>query len=1295
VTSPSSPRRKPGSRAASSEPASLDSGLRRNDEIPRYVELEVTTNFTFLRGGSHPEELVATAKALGLEAIAVTDANTLAGVVRAHLAAKEVGIKFMVGVRLDLQDAPSLLAYPCDRAAYGRLCRLLTLGQRRAEKGQCTLYLDDVVVHADGLIFIALPPDEFSSSSPLSSPGLTGRSSNHRSLNNEGQRLLDARWSLSSGRPKAGPVGGHDKNAEIVAFSPHPPTARGGGPLPLPRGERGCGTAASSIPSPLVGEGGDPDFTSGAPGEGAHATDFESQLFRIKQALNAQAETHLYLAARHSYRGDDRARIAALGALAERTGLGLVATNAVLYHAPHRRPLQDVLTAIREKCTIADAGFRLEANAEQHVKSAKDMARLFAGHEDALRRSIEIAQACTFSLDELKYEYPDEPVPEGKTPQSHLEDLTWEGAAWRFPHGIPEKVRDTLLKELALIAELDYAPYFLTVHDIVQYARSQGILCQGRGSAANSAVCYCLAITNVDPTEIDLLFERFVSPERKEPPDIDVDFEHERREEVIQYIYARYGRDRAGLAATVICYRGRLAVREVGKALGLSADTVAALATTIWGLSNSSLPEEYVRQAGLDPSDPLLARVLELTQELIGFPRHLSQHVGGFVLTRGPLSEVVPIGNAAMEDRTFIEWDKDDLDALGLLKVDVLGLGMLTCIRKAFALLKEHYGQEVALGTVPRDDARVYAMLCRADSIGVFQVESRAQMNMLPRLKPRCFYDLVIEVAIVRPGPIQGDMVHPYLRRRCGDEPVQFPSPHPDHGPADELRQVLGKTMGVPLFQEQAMRLAMVAAKFSGPEANELRCAMATFRRRGTIDCLQAKMVGRMTARGYPADFAERCFNQIKGFGEYGFPESHAASFAHLVYVSAWLKCHYPAAFAAALLNSQPMGFYAPAQIVRCAREHGVEAREADVNLSLWDCTLEPASAGACALRLGLRQIDGFRQDDAKRLVSVRDAIPAELDPHLFAPPLLSSPGLTGRSSNPGSLDDEGQALLDARWSLSSGRPKAGPVGGHDQEELGRKPFNDVRELWRRSGLKRASLEKLAAADAFRSLGLDRRQALWEVRGLPKELLLPLFDHADAAEAGAEEDVILPTMPLSEHVVNDYRTLRLSLKAHPMSFLRARVAQVRIASCADLKACRDGARVSVAGVVLVRQRPGSAQGVVFMTIEDETGVANSVIWPKVLERERKVVMGARLVVVHGRIQRHEDIIHVVAAKLEDRSDWLRLLTEDGEALSLPLANADHVKHPGGENSRERMNRRSHPRCHPRDERIIPKSRDFH
>jgi len=1197
---------------------------------PRYAELDVTTNFSFLRGGSHPEEQVATAKLLGLDAIAVTDRNTLAGVVRAHLAAKEAGgIKFVVGVHLDLKDAPSLLAYPTNRSAYGRLCQLLTLGQRRAEKGECILYLDDVAAHAKGLIFIILPPDDWIVPHPS--------------------------------RRRFAPPQGEGK--KIFAFS-------------NPHAEERPKDASRSMQSKSP----------------------ESDLTHLRELLAAP----LYLAARHSYRGNDRARIATLAELGKRTGIPIVATNGVLYHAPHRRDLQDVLTAIREKCTVAEAGLRLEANAEWHLKSAHDMARLFSGHEDALACTIEIAQACTFSLDELKYEYPDEPVPEGKTPQSHLEDLTWEGAAWRFRDGISDKVRDTLEKELALIAELDYSRYFLTVHDIVRYARSQGILCQGRGSAANSAVCYCLAITNVDPTEIDLLFERFVSPERKEPPDIDVDFEHERREEVIQYIYARYGRDRAGLAATVICYRGRLAVREVGKALGLSEDTVAALATTIWGLSNSSPPEEYVRQAGLDPSDPLLARCLELTHELIGFPRHLSQHVGGFVLTRGPLSEFVPIGNAAMEDRTVIEWDKDDLDALGLLKVDVLGLGILTCIRKAFDFLREHYRKDITLGTVPRDDPAVYDMLCKADSIGVFQVESRAQMNMLPRLRPRVFYDLVIEVAIVRPGPIQGDMVHPYLRRRCGDEPVEFPSPHP--GPADELHQVLGKTMGVPLFQEQAMRLAMVAAKFSGPEANELRRAMATFRRRGTIDRLRKKMVGRMTERGYPAEFAERCFNQIKGFGEYGFPESHAASFAHLVYVSAWIKCHYPTAFGAALLNSQPMGFYAPAQIVACARAHGVEARPPDVNHSLWDCTLEEARDGAFALRLGLRQIDGLREVEAQCLVSVRDGIPTELNPHLFAPPHPSP--CKGEDS------DGLQPSLGGDQDATDPLPNPPPFRGREK-------FSDVRDLWRRSGIGRASIEKLAAADAFRSLGLDRRQALWEVRGLPKESSLPLFDHAATAEAGDEKKVALPLMPLSEHVVNDYRTLRLSLKAHPMSFLRTRVAASRILSCADLKQTRDGARVGVAGVVLVRQRPGSAQGVVFMTIEDETGIANSVIWPKVLERMRKVVMAARLVVVHGRVQRHEDIIHVVAERLEDRSDWLRLLTENGENLSVALANADeirrpepgpwrnesdelpipiahgdHVKHAGGEDPRERVRERGHPR-HPRTERIIPHSRDFH
>ena len=868
---------------------------------PRYAELQVTTNFSFLRGASHGEELVAQAQALGLVALAVTDRNTLSGVVRAHIAAKELGLKLIVGARLDLMDAPSLLCLPRDRQAYGRLSRLLSLGQMRAKKGACTLYLDDVAQHAEGQIFIALAPDDWD-------------------------------WRAVAAADDATP-----RTAAIIPF--------------MRRSER----EAKESPSP----------------SSLARRSLGDELRRIKEVLGGAA---LYLAASYTYRGDDRARIAALSALARSCDTPLVATGDVLYHAPHRRPLQDVLSCVREKTTIQEAGLKLEANAERHLKQPAEMARLFRGHADALARTLEIAEACTFDLDALVYEYPDEPTPPGKTPQGHLEELAWEGAHWRFPDGIPEKVHALITRELQLIAELKYAQYFLTVRDIVHFARSKDILCQGRGSAANSVVCYCLAITSVDPTEIDVLFERFVSPERKEPPDIDVDFEHERREEVIQYIYARYGRDRAGLAATVISYRARSAVRDVGKAMGLSEDTVGALAGMVWGtVSGGELPEKHVRAAGLDPTDPLLATVLELAHELMGFPRHLSQHVGGFVLTRGPLIEVVPVGNAAMDDRTFIEWDKDDIAALGLLKVDVLALGMLTCIRKAFDLIKLHEGKTLTLATVPRKDSAVYDMLCRADSIGVFQVESRAQMNMLPRLKPRCFYDLVIEVAIVRPGPIQGDMVHPYLRRRDGVEAEHYPSPAPEHGPKDELRNILGKTKGVPLFQEQAMRIALVAAKFSDAEVNELRKAMATFRRRGTIGLLEEKMVSRMAARGYDKDFAQRCFNQIKGFGEYGFPESHAASFAHLVYVSSWIKCHHPAAFAAALMNSQPMGFYAPAQIVRDACEHAVEARAADVNLSDWDCTLEAGGSDGCpALRIGLRQIDGLQEEEVKKLVAAR-----------------------------------------------------------------------------------------------------------------------------------------------------------------------------------------------------------------------------------------------------------------------------------------------------------------------------------
>lgn len=1096
----------------------------------RYAELDVTTNFSFLRGASHADELVAQAKALGLEAIAVTDRNSLAGIVRAHTAAKAVGLRFIPGARLDLEDSPSLLCLPTNRAAYGRLSRLLSLGQGRAEKGQCILRLDDVAALAEGNIFIVVPPETL------------------------------------------------EEN-------------------------------------------------------------FQAHLQRIQGAL---APAKLYLAASHAYRGDDRARIGALAAMAAACGTQLVATNAVLYHAPHRRPLQDVLTCVRKHTTITEAGYQLQANAERHLKRPEEMVRLFRGYEEAVARTISIMEACRFSLDELVYEYPDEPVPPGTTPQAHLEALTWEGAAWRFPEGIPDKVRATITRELQLVAELNYAPYFLTVHDIVLFARSRGILCQGRGSAANSVVCYCLGITAVNPTEVNLLFERFVSHARKEPPDIDVDFEHDRREEVIQYIYARYGRDRAGLAATVISYRARSAVRDVGKAMGLSEDTVAALAGMVWGTSSGGvLGDTRVREAGLDASDPLLATVLELTEELIGFPRHLSQHVGGFVLTRGPLVEMVPVGNGAMDDRTFIEWDKDDIAALGLLKVDILALGMLSCIRRAFELLGAHHGLDMTLAKVPREDPATYDMLCRADSIGVFQVESRAQMNMLPRLKPRCFYDLVIEVAIVRPGPIQGDMVHPYLRRRSGLEPETYPSPSPEHGPADELKQILGKTKGVPLFQEQAMRIAMEAAKFSDQEVNDLRKSMATFRRRGTIGLLEEKMVERMTERGYDREFAQRCFNQIKGFGEYGFPESHAASFAHLVYVSSWLKCHFPAAFACALLNSQPMGFYAPAQIVRDASEHGVEARAADINLSGWDSTLEDVDGGGPALRLGLRQIEGLQEDEIRRLVAVR----------------------------------------------------------------AQGAFGSVHDLWQRAGLRLPTLEKLAAADAFRSIGLDRRQALWEVTALANAPPLPLFSWSAAHETGAETKVALPSMPLSEHVVNDYQTLRLSLKAHPMSFLRERLRAERVSNCQELRSMRDGQFVKVAGVILVRQRPGSAKGVVFMTLEDETGVGNCVVWPKTLERYRKTVMQARLMLVTGRVQRHESIVHIVATSLEDRSDWLMLLSEWANEMPIPIANADEVKSPGpdpiasgaGDHPRwAPVNPTVRPRpMHPRQERVIPKSRDFH
>jgi error-prone DNA polymerase len=1090
-----------------------------------YAELCCVSNFSFLRGGSHAEELATQAKHLGLTALAVTDHNSLAGVVRAHAVAKEMELKFVVGARLDLQvDEPlSLFIYPTNRAAYGRLCRLLTLGQRRAIKGECHITLDDVCAHAEGSIF-ALPQ--------------------------------------------------------------------------------------------------------------AHV----AQLQHIK----AQLKAPLYLVLSCLYDGQDRTRIASAASEARKHKVPIIASNDVLYHHAERRPLQDVLTCIREKTSIIEAGFKLQANAERHIKTPDEMARLFRDYPEALSNTVAIAEACTFSLDELRYEYPDEPVPKGMDPQAYLTHLAWEGAQERYPQGVPAKVRENIRKELMLIEKLNYAPYFLTVYDIVKFARSREkpILCQGRGSAANSTVCYVIGITAVDPNQIDLLFERFISEERKEPPDIDVDFEHERREEVIQYLYARYGRERAGLAATVITYRGRSAMREVGKVMGLSEDVTGALAGSVWGMMPEEMQDKRLREIGLDPDDALLSRVLDLTREIAGFPRHLSQHVGGFILTRERLDETVPIGNAAMDDRTFIAWDKDDIDTLAMLKVDVLALGMLTCIRKSFELIRQWHGLHYSLATLPREDPVVYDMLCRADSLGVFQVESRAQMNMLPRLKPRCFYDLVIEVAIVRPGPIQGDMVHPYLRRRDGVEAENYPAPHPDFGPADELKQVLGRTKGVPLFQEQAMKLAMVAAEFTPGELNELRKAMATFRRRGTIGRLEQKMVSRMMERGYEADFALRCFNQIKGFGEYGFPESHAASFAHLVYVSSWLKCHYPAVFACALLNSQPMGFYAPAQIVRDAREHGVEVLQPDVSYSAWDSTLEthpspgrcastlPREGGGLALRLGLREVSGLKQEDVACL-------------------------------QPSPLAGEGA----------------------------------IRAAYGGRGASITALEKLAAADCFRSLGLDRRAALWEVKALAKAKPLPLFAYADANDQGTEQSVTLPDMPLSEHVVNDYQTIHLSLKAHPMEFMRARFAAEKVIDNKSLKSIKQDRNVSVAGVVLVRQRPGSAKGVVFLTLEDEFGVCNVVVWPDVLEAHRAVVMGARLLCIKGRVQldKRSGIIHVIAHKIEDRTHWLVDLTEDGLTLKGSLARADEVRKPGPDpaNFQQSSTR------HPRNVRVMPPSRDFH
>jgi len=1115
-----------------------------------YAELAVTTNFSFLRGAAHPQEMVATADELGLTAIGIADRNSFAGVVRAYDEARKRNIKLLVGTRLVTVDGFEALTYPTDRDAYGRLCRLLTTGNRKADKGECHLACEDILAASEGQIFIVLPP--------------TALFANSKQTNAFTERLA---------------------------------------------------TLAHTAPR------------------------------------------RTFLAGIHYHRGDEPRRLGLLAELGERAGAPLVAVNDVLYHKPERRPLADIVTCVREKCTLAEAGLRLTINAERHIKPPEEMARLFRNFPNAVARTTAIAQACSFSLDQLRYEYPDEPVPPGKTAQQHLTDLTWAGAARRypkahFPAGIPQDVIERLNDELALIEQLNYAHYFLTVHDVVAYARNEkNILCQGRGSAANSAVCFCLGITEVNPNESQLLFARFISANRGEPPDIDVDFEHERREEVIQYIYGRYGRHRAAICATVIHYRSRRAIREVGKVLGLTEDVTSALAKTVWGYSDGDLPDDHIRQAGLDPENPVIRQAVELANELIGFPRHLSQHVGGFVLTRGPLDELVPIGNAAMAERTFIEWDKDDIDTLGLMKVDVLALGMLSCLRRGLDLMQRHYGTDFTLATLPQGDRGVYDMLSRADSIGVFQVESRAQMSMLPRLKPQSFYDLVIEVAIVRPGPIQGDMVHPYLRRRDGIEKPHYPSPDPQHGPASELEEVLKRTLGVPLFQEQAMQIAITAAKFTPDEADGLRRAMATFRHTGKVHLFRDKFINGMARRGYDRSFAEHCFGQIEGFGEYGFPESHAASFALLVYASAFIKCHYPDVFCAAILNSQPMGFYQPAQLVRDARAHNVEIRPVDVNYSDWDCTLEPAAEGRHAVRLGFRQVHGLNQDELEALVVARG-----------------------------------------------------------------NGFASVERLAATAGISRFTIERLAEADAFGSLNLDRRRALWAARRLdmigarPRrkasnkapnnetavsaEDTLPLLTPHLSDELFPEPEVALTAMPLSEHVVEDYVATGLSLKAHPVRFFRNRLTALGAVHNMQLRsdALPQDSAVTVAGLVLVRQRPGTSKGVVFMTLEDETDIANIIVWPKVFESNRRTVMTSRFLAVRGRLQRAGLVVHVVAESFIDLSAELPML-RDGE-LSLPAVSCPSHQE-GSWRQESSWQQESSWRDAGRDSQRMLKSRDFH
>ena len=1040
---------------------------------PRHVVLGCYSNFSFLRGAAHPHEMVEAAAALGWDAIGIADVNSLAGIVRAHVAARDHGIRLVVGARLAPVDGPQVIVHPTDRAGYESLSVLLSEANLRGSKAAPVLHLADFSRLAKSTALLVMPPR-------------------------------------------------------------HP--------------------------------------------DSSHAT----QLGRIRDI----AAGRVFAGAALYRDGGDEARLALLSEMAAAQGLPLTAVSDALYHHASRRPLADVLTCIREKQRLDTAGALLSRNAERQILDPAEMARRWRHAPQALANAAELAGLCDFAMDDLSYEYPDEVSPGGRDAMGELEYQTWNGAGERYPDGVPDKVAAYLERELALIAKMKFAPYFLTVFDIVRFARNRGILCQGRGSAANSAVCYCLGITSVDPDRSQPLFERFISEARGEPPDIDVDFEHERREEVIQHIYARYGRTRAGLTAAVITYRTRSALREVAKVFGLSSDVQAALSGQAWGREATGPDDEALRAVGIDPGDRRIALVRRLVEEISRFPRHLSQHVGGFVITRGRLDHLCPISPAAMEGRTVIEWDKDDLDALGLLKVDVLALGMLSCIRRAFALLRDHYNRPLTLASVPPEDAATYDMLCEGRSVGVFQVESRAQMAMLPRLQPRCFHDLVVQVAIVRPGPIQGDMVHPYLRRRTGLEKVTYPS--------DALRDVLERTLGVPLFQEQAMQIAIVGAGFTGSEADQLRRAMATFKKHGDVAKFHDKMISGMIARGYEPEFAERCFRQIEGFGTYGFPESHAASFALLVYVSAWIKRHYPDVFICALLNAQPMGFYSPSQLVAEARRSGIAVRPADVSHSGWDSTLEPDPAnrdGLHALRLGLRLVKGLAAGEGERIAASR-------------------------------------------------RPS-----GHGT------PWSSLADIMRRADVSARSLEAIANADGFASLGLNRRQALWEVRALAGQRWqeLPLFAHATRRHhdlAGEEPAVTLPQAHAGEEVAADYRSLGLSLKDHPVRLLSRPLAKDGWQTCAVAHEARDGQRLRLAGLVTMRQRPGTAKGTVFLTLEDGLHSLNVIIWPKLTETYRDAMLRSQILGVVGRIQREKAVLHFIADQLFNLNGYLRYLDED-------------------------------------------------